>query len=166
MNVLWYQDGFKKLVLLLLLLLLFPLYEGSCLVLICGVVFCVLLVWPLSRWGRELSYVIYHLCHLCLVFVMLSRLFNAALRSPAGKGLVSWLLFVMFNCVLSLSHVVSWVRCGTWLHRFLIFAAFLTLAVLPTVVLSLFAVYWNHFILDWSGCDQRMWRFLVLFTCV
>ena len=44
MNVLWYQDGFKKLVLLLLLLLLFPLYEGSCLVLICGVVFCVLLV--------------------------------------------------------------------------------------------------------------------------
>ena len=30
----------------------------------------------------------------------------------AGKGLTSWLSFVMFNCVLSLSHVVSWVRCG------------------------------------------------------
>ena len=40
-----------------------------------------------------------HLCYLCLVFVMLSRLFIAALRSPAGKGLTSWLLFVMFNCV-------------------------------------------------------------------
>ena len=36
---------------------------------------------------------------LCLVFVMLSHLFIAALWSPAGKGLTSWLLFVMFNCV-------------------------------------------------------------------
>ena len=35
------------------------------------------------------------------------RLFMAALWSPAGKGVTSWLLFVMFNCVLSLSHVVS-----------------------------------------------------------
>ena len=49
-----------------------------------------------------------HLCNLCLVFVMLSRLFIAALWSPAGKRLTSWLLFVMFNCVLSRSHVVSW----------------------------------------------------------
>ena len=39
------------------------------------------------------------LCYLCLVFVMLSRLFIAALWSPAGKGLISWLLFVTFNCV-------------------------------------------------------------------
>ena len=38
-------------------------------------------------------------CYLCLVFVMLSRLFIAALWSPAGKGLTSWLSFVMFNCV-------------------------------------------------------------------
>ena len=27
------------------------------------------------------------------------RLFSAALWSPAGNGLTSWLLFVMFNCV-------------------------------------------------------------------
>ena len=40
-----------------------------------------------------------HLCYLCLVFLMLSRLFIDALWSPAGKGLTSWLLFVMFNCV-------------------------------------------------------------------
>ena len=40
-----------------------------------------------------------HLCYLCLVFVMLSRLFIAALWSPAGKGLTSWFSFVMFNCV-------------------------------------------------------------------
>ena len=36
-----------------------------------------------------------HLCYSCLVFVMLSRLYIAALWSPAGKGLTSWLLFVM-----------------------------------------------------------------------
>ena len=40
-----------------------------------------------------------HLCYLCLVFVMLLRLFIAALWSPAGKGLTSWVLFVMFNRV-------------------------------------------------------------------
>ena len=30
---------------------------------------------------------------------MLSRLFNAVLWTPAGKGITSWLLFVMFGCV-------------------------------------------------------------------
>ena len=40
-----------------------------------------------------------HLCYLCVVFVMLSHLLIAGLWSPAGKGLTSWLLFVMFNCV-------------------------------------------------------------------
>ena len=54
-----------------------------------------------------------HLCSFCLVFVILSRLFIAALWSPAGKGLLSWLSFVVFNHVLSASHVVSWVRYGT-----------------------------------------------------
>ena len=39
------------------------------------------------------------LCYLFLVFVMLSHLFIAALLSPAGKGLTSWLSFVTFNCV-------------------------------------------------------------------
>ena len=34
--------------------------------------------------------------HICLVFVILSRLFIAALLSPQGNGLTSWLLFVMF----------------------------------------------------------------------
>ena len=40
-----------------------------------------------------------HKCYFCLLFVMLSRLFIAALWSLAGKGLTSWLLFVIFNCV-------------------------------------------------------------------
>ena len=33
--------------------------------------------------------------HLCLVLLMLLRLFIADLWSPAGKGLTSWLLLVM-----------------------------------------------------------------------
>ena len=68
-----------------------------------------------------------HLCFLCLVSPMLSRLFIAALWSPAGKGLTSWLLLVMFIVFLLLSHVVSWVRCGTLLYSFLFVAVFLTM---------------------------------------
>ena len=69
-----------------------------------------------------------HLCFLCLVFLILSRQFIAALWSPAGKGLSSWLLLVMFNIFfLLISNVVPWVRCGTWLYRVRISAVFLTL---------------------------------------
>ena len=50
---------------------------------------------------------------LCLVFLMLPRLFIAALYSTAGKELTSWLSFVMFIIFLLLSLVVSFVRCGT-----------------------------------------------------
>ena len=52
-----------------------------------------------------------HLCFM-FVFVILSCLFLAALWSPAGKGLLA-LLCVMFSCVLSLSHTLSFVRCTT-----------------------------------------------------
>ena len=48
-----------------------------------------------------------HLCFLCLVFLRLSSLFIAALWSPAGQGLNSWLLLVMFIVFVLLSHVVS-----------------------------------------------------------
>ena len=62
-----------------------------------------------------------HLCYLCLVFVMLLRLFIAALWSPAGKELTSWRLFVVFNC-----GFVTF-PCGILGHyRFQIFATFLT----------------------------------------
>ena len=42
---------------------------------------------------------------LCLVFAMFcARLFICALWSPAGKGLTSWLSFVVSTVSLSLSH--------------------------------------------------------------
>ena len=51
---------------------------------------------------------------------------------PLGSCL--WFLIVF----LSLSHVVSWVRCGTWLYRFLIFATFLSFNVQPGTILFLY----------------------------
>ena len=53
------------------------------------------------------------LCFLCQVFLMLLRLFAADVWSPAEKKLTTWLLLVMLIVLLSLSNVVSWVRCGT-----------------------------------------------------
>ena len=54
-----------------------------------------------------------HLCCLCLVlFSFHARLFVDALWSPAGKGLTSWLLFVMSNCDVITFQLVSWVRSG------------------------------------------------------
>ena len=46
-------------------------------------------------------------------FVMLlcTSVFDA-LRSPAGKGLTSWLFFAMSNCDVVTFPLVSWVRCG------------------------------------------------------
>ena len=54
-----------------------------------------------------------HLCYLCLVLAMLLRLYIAALWSPEGEGLTSWLLLLMFIVILLLCHLVSWDRCGT-----------------------------------------------------
>ena len=40
-------------------------------------------------------------------------LFICALWSPAGKGLTSWLSFVVSNYEFVTFPLVSWVRCGT-----------------------------------------------------
>ena len=69
------------------------------------------------------------LCLLCLC----ARLFICALWSPAGKGLASWLSFVVSSCEFVTYSLVSWVGCGAWLYRLLIFAPLLTFltSVLP-----------------------------------
>ena len=55
-----------------------------------------------------------HLCYLsCFCYANFrARLFIDALWSPAGKGLTSWLSFVMSNCEVVTFPLVSWVRCG------------------------------------------------------
>ena len=54
--------------------------------------------------------------HLCYFFLFLlcfhARLFVDALWSPAGKGLTSWLSFLVSNCDDAIFPLVSWVRCG------------------------------------------------------
>ena len=71
------------------------------------------------------------LCFFCLVFAMplCARLFMCALWSPAGKELASWLMFVVSNCEFVTFQLVSWVRCGIWLYRFLIFAPLLSFMI-------------------------------------
>ena len=46
------------------------------------------------------------MCLLCLC----ARLFICALWSPAGKGLTSWLSFVVSNCEFVTFPLVSWVQ--------------------------------------------------------
>ena len=54
-----------------------------------------------------------HLCYFCLVLLCFrARLFVDALRSPAGKGLATWLSFVVSNYDVVTFLLVSWVGCG------------------------------------------------------
>ena len=54
-----------------------------------------------------------YLCYFCLVFVMRVCLFIDILWSPNGKGLTSWLWFVISNSEVVTFPLVSWVGCGT-----------------------------------------------------
>ena len=54
-----------------------------------------------------------HLCYFCLALLCFhTHLFVSALWSLAGKGLTSWLSFVMSNSEVVTFPLVSWVRCG------------------------------------------------------
>ena len=79
-----------------------------------------------------LLWIIYVISFLFLLCFRVS-LFIDALWSPAGKGLSPWLSFVMSNCEVVAFPLVSWVRCGAWLYRFMTFTLFLTLYCLPFV---------------------------------
>ena len=48
----------------------------------------------------------------CLMFAM-SLCASVYMWSPAGKGLTSWLSFVVSNCEFVTFPLVSWVGCGT-----------------------------------------------------
>ena len=79
--------------------------------------------WPFQGGTSFMDHLCFSgLCLLCLC----GCLFICALWSPAWKGLTSWLSFVVSNCEFVTFPFVSCVRCGTWLHRFLIVASLLT----------------------------------------
>ena len=73
-------------------------------------------------------------------FYILSSLCLAVLWPPDGKGMISCLSYVWCFFFLSLSHSMSWIRCGTGLYRFLIFAFFLTLV--EGIIRN---ILWNYF---------------------
>ena len=75
---------------------------------------------------------------ICVIYVLWLACFPLCLLMPCSHLLgKSWTLasrlwrLIVF---LSLSHVVSVVRCGTWLYRFLIFATFLTFMIMLLVM--------------------------------
>ena len=100
----------------------------------------VLLLWIIN--------VIFVLCLLCLS----ARLFIVALWAPAGKGLTSWLSFVMSCFEFVTFPLVSWVRCGIWLHRFLIFVLFLTLMYFNDQIFN--KKKWWHIVLRQIGMKK------------
>ena len=54
-----------------------------------------------------------YLCYFCLDFgSFCARLFIDALWSLAGKGLTSWLSYVMSNCEVVTFPLVFWLTCG------------------------------------------------------
>ena len=93
-----------------------------------------------------------------------ARLFVCALWSPAGKGLNSWLSFVASNCEFVTFPLVSWVRCGTWLYRFLIFTPLLTYIT----IWSKRCVYYNKYMAVCvsliSYCLTIIWPHLFLYN--
>ena len=60
---------------------------------------------------------------------------------PAGKGLTSWLSFVVSNCEFVIFPLVSWVQCGTWFDRFLILHLYLLLLVYKRLKICLMYFY-------------------------
>ena len=77
------------------------------------------------------------LCLLCLC----ARLFICALWSCTCWERADLLALVCGVCCEFVTFpLVSWVRCGTWLYRFLIFAPFLTLTIFS--LLKFYKVNW------------------------
>ena len=48
----------------------------------------------------------------CFLLCFHASLFVGAVWSSAGKGLTSWLSFVMSNCEVVTFTLVPWARCG------------------------------------------------------
>ena len=83
---------------------------------------------PVKYWPFQGgSSLVDHLIFFCFVFVMpLCASVNLYLVVTCWERLTSCLSFAVSNCEFVTFPLVSWVRCGTWLYRFLIFAPLLT----------------------------------------
>ena len=88
------------------------------------------------------------------------RLFICALWSPAGKGLTSWLSCVMSYCKVVTFSLVSWVRHGTCLYRFLIFSPSFTLFALCFRARVFIDALWSP-----AGNGLTSWLSFVMSNC-
>ena len=70
---------------------------------------------PPVKYFTDRSKAVLLLCFFCLSLAMplCTSVYVCALWSPAGKGLTSWLSFVVSGCEFVTFPLVSWVRCGT-----------------------------------------------------
>ena len=94
---------------------------------------------------------------LLIILVRLSCLFLAALWSSFGKRLTSWLSCVLcFIEFRSLSLMVFWVRDGTRLHRFLIFAFLSLYTIKLRLVLVLLSAILNGCCLTYPMYHHRV----------
>ena len=115
--------------------------------------------------------------YFCVIYVLSLSCFRVCSLLPCGhllrKGLplgsCLWCLIVF----LSLSHVVSWVGCRTWLYRFLVFSTFLTFIVAasdigsPKVTYTYFTFNFcflcmKYSITAWWGL-MEVWKELLFF---
>ena len=61
-------------------------------------------------------------------------------QSRLATLLSSWLSFVVSNCEFVAFQLVSWVRCGAWLYRFLIVAPLLTRSIWKVLSMEFISV--------------------------
>ena len=95
--------------------------------------YCIALLWTLLIVPRG-----YFFCGPFVIFVLCLSCFRVCSLLPCGHMMgKGWPLGSLLWCLiasLSLSNVVSLVRCGTWLYWFLIFAVFLTIELTPCFI--------------------------------
>ena len=72
----------------------------------------------------------FRVCH-----AILSSIYCSLVVTCLERADLLALLYAVIYCILSLPDGVSWVKCGTWVYRLLIFASFLTLRNESKIVL-------------------------------
>ena len=99
--------------------------------------------------------------------VVLDFIYSWCLPSSLLIEQITWWLTSKntLSCVLSLSHMVSQVKCGTWFYLFLMFAFFLTYRT-NNVVTHLKKHFIVCFVTFPYGFPDQVWYLIVLFPNV
>ena len=96
----------------------------------------------------------------CVCYCLCTCPFICVLWSPAGKGVTSWLSVVVSDCEFVTFPFVSWVRCGTWSYRSLIFEPLFTLTSWLSFLMSI-CEFVSFPLVSWVRCDAWLYQFLI-----